>query len=489
MDSLATSPELLSRDLLSQRDAGRNVTRTQDAFGAPQDDPLPLDPLAGPPRDGRSARDIAVSSSDRGRGVPKDPPPGVSRASMGPLGVLEDRRDDQRDDQSNRGERGDRTLNREGGAIAAKAKTTPDLAVSLDEEERELWRQLRRKSEFEMRVAEKRAQLAELRDQRRSVSAACADALASIENLQNQLDFARMHEKEIEHDIAVLRESNILLQSAFQAKKMRQEEAAADVKSGHLPHTLSEKERLKIRQEAREKASSIELKREQEAVMEYEQITHLRAHLERLVAEKSVLQQRQQALLDKQHSSEQDRNLLLSSLQEERKGINDLRHERLRLWEERHGMEREMTNIVQEAHFRVLQERSTQRYRGGVDPNIIAAEENAHIADPFAQEAVAGKSILLGGVRVPATLDTPAAFSSTAGEIFNSEPSGRKELANRKHWKSFAGDAVQNGSSVVDSGGVGFGLSALETPSGHGTGITEWAGRMQEYRTGGQRAN
>jgi len=106
--------------------------------------------------------------------------------------------------------------------------------------------------------------------------------------------------------------------------------------------------------------------------MGYEQITHLRAHLERLVAEKATLQQRQQALLEKQHASEQDRNLLLSSLQEERKGINDLRHERLRLWEERHGMEREMTNIVQEAHFRVLKERAPQRYRGGVDPSFIA---------------------------------------------------------------------------------------------------------------------
>merc|ERR1719197_272001 len=215
-----------------------------------------------------------------------------------------------------------------------------------------------------MRVAEKRAQLAELRDRRRSVSAACADAMASIENLTGQVEFARMHEREIEHDISVLRESNRILQSAFQAKKLRQEEAALEVTSGHLPHTLTESERLAIRQQAREKANTIEMKREQEAVMEYEQITHLRAHLERLVAEKASLQQRQQALLEKQHSSEQDRNLLLSSLQEERKGINDLRHERLRLWEERHEMERQMTSIVQEAHFRALKERAPQgRYR------------------------------------------------------------------------------------------------------------------------------
>jgi len=281
-------------------------------------------------------------------------------------------------------------------------------------------------------------------------------------------------------------ESNLILQSTFQAKKLKKEEAAADIKSGHLPHHLTESERLAIRQQAREKANNIETKREQEAVLEYEQIMHLRAHLERLVAEKASLQQRQQALLEKQHSSEQDRNLLLSSLQEERKGINDLRHERLRLWEERHGMEQQMTSIVQEAHFRMLKERGTQRYRGGVDPNIIAAEENAHMSDPFAQEAVAGKSILSGGVRVPATLDTPTAFASAAGDLFGSEPSGRKETFARKEWTRFAGDAAQLGNGVVDSGGAGFGVSSLDTGA-QGGGITEWAGRMEEYRTGGRR--
>jgi len=46
--------------------------------------------------------------------------------------------------------------------------------------------------------------------------------------LTGQVDFARMHESEIGHDIAVLRESNRILQSAFQAKKLRKEEAVAE---------------------------------------------------------------------------------------------------------------------------------------------------------------------------------------------------------------------------------------------------------------------
>lgn len=410
-------------------------------------------------------------------------PPGViepwkrieqgERNDIGPLGVLQNVRDDR---------------------VQAVPTTVEEFVVALDEEERELWRQLRRKSEFEMRVAEKRAQLAELRDRRRGVSTACADAAASIENLTGQVDFARMHEREIEHDIAVLRESNRIMQSAFQAKNLQKEEAVAEMKSGHLPHHLTESERLAMRQQARERANVIESKREQEAVLEYEQITHLRAHLERLCAEKASLQQRQQMLLEKQHASEQDRNLLLSSLQEERKGINDLRHERLRLWEERHGMEREMTNIVQEAHFRVLKDRTPDKYRAGVDPSVIAAQENAHMADPFAQDAMAGRSILSGGVRVPATLDTPVAFASNAGELFSAGRDRygadvRKEPSTRKNWTSFAGDAVQRGGGgVVDSGGAGFGLSGVDSGANPGGGITEWAGRLQDYRTAGSSA-
>lgn len=483
MESLGVPPDL-PLDPLAVRDGSRN-----GGLGNSQE--LPRDPLAG-----GNVRDSSYGVRENGTrdsfGVRESPASGVrdqNGAARDSFGVLRSRPSSDVQDG-----RGDRAV---AGEIAPPTNGVSavgrigNLAVSLDEEERELWRQLRRKSEFELRVAEKRAQLAELRDRRRNVSTAVADAVASVDNLSGQLEFARMQEKEVEHDVAVLRESNRILQTAYQEKKLRQEEGEAEVKSGHLPHTLTEAEKKQIRMQAREKANVLELKREQEAVMEYEQITHLRAHLERLVAEKSGLQQRQQALLDKQHASEQDRNLLLSSLQEERKGINDLRHERLRLWEERHNMEREMTTIVQEAHFKVMQERAPQRYRGGVDPNVILAEENAHIMDPFAHEATVGKSVLAGGVRVPATMDTPAAFAPTAGDFFTWGEQSRKEpaVAQRKPWTSFAGDAVQRGGGVVDSGGAGFGLQGLEAAatggSAGGAGITEWAGRMQEYRSQG----
>lgn len=431
---------------------------------------------------------------DETRGIPKELPKdplaswGEREPPWEPLGVPSDRLDEAALVSSslpNGDAMGSSAAAAAEASEALAPKETPADAITqsvgtLDESERELWRQLRRKSEFELRVAEKRAQLAEFRDKRRSVSAACADTAASVDCLAGQVEFAKMHEREIQHDVAVLRESNRILQTAFQAKKAEKAAAQAEIAAGHIPHHLSMQDKLALKQQAREKANSIELKREQQALVEYEQITHLRAQVERLVAEKGKLQMRQQVLLDKQHAAEQDRNLLLSSLQEERKGINDLRHERLRIWEQRHSMEREMTIMVQEAHMRMLKDRAPDRYRGGVDPNIIAAEENSHIPDPFAQEFTAGKSVLAGGVRNPATLDTPVAFDSKAGDSF-SWSEGRKEPrgVQRKPWERFAGDAVQRGQGVVDSGGVGFGLNALEVSAG---GITEWAGRLQEFR-------
>lgn len=446
-------------------------------IGEPTD--LPRDPLAA--IDVRERRESFTGLSGESAGIVRDYSPGQLRDDLGVLQILEAT-------TTQEAKAAPQNLVQEQLPPAVQVET---LAVKLDDEERELWRQLRRKSEFELRVAEKRALLTETRDKRRSVSSAFADVRQSIDNLKGQVEFTMMHERELEHDISVLKESNRILQTAFQERKLRREEQENQLQHGHLPHHLSKNEKDAIKQKARVQANIIEQKREHDAVVEYEEIAHLRAHLERVVAEKNSLQQRQQALLEKQHASEQDRNLLLSSLQEERKGINDLRQERLRVWEERHRMEREMTTIVQDSHFRLQKEQGSQRYRGGgVDPSIIAAEENAHLPDPFAQDAIVGKSILSGGVRVPATLDTPVAFDSKTDDMFTWKD-GRKEPpgASRKHWTNFSGDAMQRSSSgVVDSGGAGFGMTsamqAMEGPTN--SGITEWAPRLQEYRAHGQ---
>jgi len=287
-----------------------------------------------------------------------------------------------------------------------------DLTGVLDAEERELWRQLRRKSEFERRVQDTRARLVELRDKRRGVTQNCVEASVAVDKLSGQVDFARLHEREIEHDIAVLRESNRILQAAF-VEKVEQARRQGPVDSNQLRADIL----------AHESA------RQEKLQQQWDQITHLRTHLERMLLEKIGLQQRQQMLIDKQHAAEQDRNLLLSSLQDQRKGINDLRLERLTLWEGRHGMEQEMTSIVVDAHHNAVQAKQRRGPTFGVDPSIIAAEENFRLGSATLE------GNLVGGVRNPVVKDTPLAFGKDSSAFAWSADEGRMDVP--KTWSKF----------------------------------------------------
>eukprot|EP00403_Amphidinium_massartii_P011160 CAMPEP_0178421578 /NCGR_PEP_ID=MMETSP0689_2-20121128/26718_1 /TAXON_ID=160604 /ORGANISM="Amphidinium massartii, Strain CS-259" /LENGTH=284 /DNA_ID=CAMNT_0020043091 /DNA_START=73 /DNA_END=924 /DNA_ORIENTATION=- len=215
------------------------------------------------------------------------------------------------------------------------ATTFARLALDLDMEEKDLWKHLRRKRDFEARTAEKHASLVQLRERRRQTSIACAEVAASVEHLLHEVNFAKTQELEMEHDISVLKESNRILHSAFETSSTR-----------HITHPG-----VSVPTNALEDPVGAEKERQVSIKHHHDQITHYRGHLQRLLNEKQELLKRQQALFDKQRAAEQDRNLLLSSLQEDRKSINDVRAERLKLWEERIQMEREMTTIVQEAHF------------------------------------------------------------------------------------------------------------------------------------------
>merc|ERR1712232_1373008 len=56
----------------------------------------------------------------------------------------------------------------------------------------------------------------------------------------------------------------------------------------------------------------------------------------------------QQSLLEKQRQTEQDRGLMLTAIEAERSRLSAMRAERIRMWEERSALEREMTDILQE---------------------------------------------------------------------------------------------------------------------------------------------
>lgn len=324
------------------------------------------------------------------------------------------------------------------------------LAGALDEEEQELWRQLRRKRDFEARVAEKRAQLAELRDRRRGVGTARSEAKASVEHLTNELAFAEEQRRDLEHDIAVLKESNRILQQAmFQHDQQEHRDWDAQ-------HILAE-----------------EKKRQESVALQHEQIEHLRTHVEKLRAEKANLQQRQQVLFERQRSAEQDRNRLLGTLQDERSAINEVRQERIKLWEERTKMEQEMAEIVR---------RAAMNSAGGGTTSQ---------PDAPGRPVVPGAS---GGVRGRVTQDTPQVFADTTKMGSQSPGAGEPPASARTGWTSFGADgAAKSGVGGAFPGGS-MGSGAAVPPSfgdltsapggGGGGGITEWAGKMRDFRSG-----
>lgn len=307
-------------------------------------------------------------------------------------------------------------------AAAANGEAGEDyrrLAEELDEAEQELWRQLRRKRDFEGRVAEKRAQLAELRERRRSVSTAHAEALASVEHLNSEVLFAQEQEKEIEHDVAVLKESNRILHQAFLQQQLQQRGDLAP----NIPKAQVDRDVREILVEERKRQEAVQLM--------HDQIAHLRAHLEKLRVEKQNLLQRQQALFDKQRSAEQDRNRLLGHLQDDRSSINDVRQERIKLWEQRATMEQEMGQLVREAHLKSL------GANGAAGPVPLL---------PPQPPSIPGAA---GGVRGHVKLDTPQSFADAKAGGGNAPwgaPAVRPDdVPARPHWTGF-GEAFGGGS-------------------------------------------
>mmetsp|Transcript_107946 Transcript_107946/g.240933 ORF Transcript_107946/g.240933 Transcript_107946/m.240933 type:complete len:410 (-) Transcript_107946:47-1276(-) len=345
-------------------------------------------------------------------------------------------------------------------------------AMELDEAERELWRQLRRKRDFEGRVAEKRAQLAEIRDKRRGVSAARAEMAVSVEHLSAELDFARQQRREVEHDIAVLKESNRILQSTSQGDASKCTSAPSDLKRDAKDILAEERTRREALQ------------------VQDEQIAHLRSHLERLRTEKASLQQRQQVLFERQRAAEQDRNRLIGALQDDRSGINELRSERIRLWEDRTSMERELTQIAHEVRSSAGADGTGLGSSPGSPGSAVRASRSAWPAGT-GSEAVVPATGLSGGVRGDVVWDAPLAFSSASAPPWSSDSGGR-EGALRPHWTHFESGGAETGGLSGGSGGVflnsatrppSFG-GALEAPPSADLGdVTEWSGRLRDFRT------
>jgi len=171
------------------------------------------------------------------------------------------------------------------------------MAFDMDEIERDLWKNCSRFREFVNRGAHQRSQFSGCLQKRISASAFLAEGVATLEHLTREMDAAMEQEMELEHDIAVLKESNRLLHGNFCARQMR---SSLDVASASPKELLVE-----------ERARMVSVRHQ------HEQIAHLRSHLEKIHHEREGLQQRQRVLFEKHHAAEQDRNLLLGAMHED----------------------------------------------------------------------------------------------------------------------------------------------------------------------------
>jgi hypothetical protein len=200
------------------------------------------------------------------------------------------------------------------------------LSREVLEERTNLEQHLARRRDVEIKLQESRGQLEALREERRRVEAESSGAQRHAAHLQDELGFVEREVKDAEQDLNSLRDSSDL-------SRIRE-------RQGPAPYSSAEEERRDVLSKVR--AEKELLQRDQRTIEE------LRIKLEQVFKEKLDAQVLQQSLLEKQRQTEQDRGLMLTAIEAERGKLSAMRAERIRMWEEKSGLEREMTNILQE---------------------------------------------------------------------------------------------------------------------------------------------
>lgn len=192
-------------------------------------------------------------------------------------------------------------------------------------ERQELEKQLSRRRDFERQLRQQRSRAEEVREQRRRVEVEMAATKRRITHLQDELGFVSSEIKAVQEDLEMLRETSGVF---------------SEGRRGPAPYSSPEEERRDVLSKVR--AERELLQRDQRAIEE------LRGKLEQVLLQKQDAQKVQQVLLEKQRQSEQDRGLMLTAIEAERSKLTALKVERLQLWEERAGLERDMRDMKQE---------------------------------------------------------------------------------------------------------------------------------------------
>eukprot|EP00440_Ansanella_granifera_P026333 gb/GFBE01028601.1/.p1 GENE.gb/GFBE01028601.1/~~gb/GFBE01028601.1/.p1 ORF type:complete len:585 (+),score=115.21 gb/GFBE01028601.1/:1-1755(+) len=207
------------------------------------------------------------------------------------------------------------------------------LANEVLDERKELERQLSRRRELEEQLREARGRLDEVREQRRTIEAESAASKRRVTHLQDELVFVNREVKGVEEDLDALRQAcGLGVEGGSRHGK--------ECRRGPAPYSNPEEERRDVLSKVR--AERELLLKDQRAIEE------LRSRLDQIFKQKLEAQTHQQALLEKQRQSEQDRGLMLTAIEADRAKLSAMRAERLRLAEERSALERDLQDVSQE---------------------------------------------------------------------------------------------------------------------------------------------
>eukprot|EP00442_Polarella_glacialis_P019214 CAMPEP_0115098136 /NCGR_PEP_ID=MMETSP0227-20121206/30951_1 /TAXON_ID=89957 /ORGANISM="Polarella glacialis, Strain CCMP 1383" /LENGTH=450 /DNA_ID=CAMNT_0002492627 /DNA_START=124 /DNA_END=1476 /DNA_ORIENTATION=+ len=200
------------------------------------------------------------------------------------------------------------------------------LSNEVLEERRQLERQLAKRRELEQQLRQSRNGIDEVREERRRLDVESAATKCRVAHLQDELVFVGREIQGCEEDLDLLRQAAGL--------------GKVDNRRGPAPYSNPEEERRDVLSKVR--AERELLLKDQRAIEEH------RTRLDQIFRQKQESQTLQQALLEKQRQSEQDRGLMLTAIEADRGKFGAMREKRLRLWEDRSELEREMQDLSQE---------------------------------------------------------------------------------------------------------------------------------------------
>lgn len=266
-------------------------------------------------------------------------------------------------------------------------------------ERRELEQQLARRRDFEKQLREMRIELDGLHTDRRKVELETVSTQRRISHLQDELAFVDNEVQGAEEDLQMLRDAG--------------GPDLQDSRRGPAPYSSPEDERRDVLSKVR--AEREMLQKDQRSIED------IRMKFDDIFKEKLDTQMQQQALLEKQRQTEQDRGLMLTAIEAERGKLSAMCAERLRLWEERSALERELTQTAEEQWLVVGNPAATRAAAVSSATRGVPFAKDFHSAPAESQQQQRQRgirqeeqpSVIYGSV--PTTLDQELSSAFTSG--------------------------------------------------------------------------